>query len=145
MSEINTAENLRLWLKSCPAISGADRFGVDFLGKDPSEYAIYTSPSPIKTSTDILGNVYLDPNQELNYTFVTLFPFSRDILQNLDNLGFFTEILQWIYLQNADRNFPEISEGRVLSIMPSLSPYVFDADSDSGRYQIQLKVRYRVK
>ncbi len=46
---------------------------------------------------------------------------------------------------NKWKTFPEIAEGRVLSIMPSLSPYVFDADSDSGRYQIQIKVRYRRK
>lgn len=142
---MNTVENLRKWMRSCPAISNMDSFGVDFMGQDPTQFAIYTSPSAIATQTDILGNVYPLPTQELNYTFVSLFAFSKNILQNLENLGFFTQLLEWIYRQNAIKNFPQIAEGRVLSIMPTLSPYVFDADSDSGRYQIQIKVRYRRK
>lgn len=140
---MNTTENLRLWLRSCPAISNADRFGVDFAGQDPTEYTIYSSPSTIRYKKDILGEVYMDPIQEVNYIFACVFPFSMDILQNLDNLGFFTTITEWIYQQNKAKNFPEIAEGIVTSIMPTLSPYVFEAGSDSGRYQIQLKISYR--
>ncbi len=140
---MNTTENLRMWLRSCPAISQINRFGVDFAGKDPTEYTIYSTPSTIRNRRDILGNVYIDPIQEVNYVFACLFPFSLDILQNLDNLGFFATVTEWIYEQNKAKNFPEIEEGRVMSIMPTMSPYVFDADSDSGRYQIQLKITYR--
>lgn len=145
MAEVNTAENLRLWLRTCPAISKISRFNVDFMGQDPTEYAIYSTPTAITYQRDILGNVYPSSVQELNYIFASLFAYSKDILQNLQNLGFFTEVLNWIYAQNAIGNFPEIEEGTVMSIMPTLSPYVFDADSDSGRYQIQMKIRYRRK
>lgn len=145
MADTNTAENLRFWLRQCPAISSIDRFNVDFMGQDPTEYAIYTTPTAMKYSRDILGNVYFNPIQELNYIFSSLFAYSRDILQNLQNLGFFSDVINWIYQQNTKKNFPEIEEGTVLSIMPTLSPYVFDADSDSARYQIQLKIRYRRK
>lgn len=140
---MNTTENLRTWLRSCPAISQINRFGVDFAGKDPTEYTIYSTPSTIRNIRDILGSVYIDPIQEVNYVFACLFPFSLDILQNLDNLGFFATVTEWIYEQNKAKNFPEIEEGRVMSIMPTMSPYVFDTDSDSGRYQIQLKITYR--
>lgn len=140
---MNTTENLRAWLRSCPAISNADSFGIDFMGQDPTAFGLYSSPSPIKSRKDILGNIYLEPVQELNYIFLSLFPISKNILQNLENLGFFTEVLNWIYQKNAVVDFPEIAEGTVISIMPTLSPYVFDADSDSGRYQIQLKIKYK--
>lgn len=145
MAEVNTTENLRLWLRSCPAISKMDRFGVDFIGENPVEYALYSSPSTMNYGTDILGNVFLKPVQELDYIFAALFHFSKDIPQNLRNLEFFTDVINWIYKQNVLKSFPEIEEGKILSIMPTLSPYVFDADSDSGRYQIQLKIRYRRK
>lgn len=145
MATDKTAENLRLWLRQCPAISNIDRFNVDFMGQDPTEYAIYSTPSAINYKHDILGNVYPAPIQELNYIFASLFAYSRDILQNLQNLGFFSEVLNWINQQNALKNFPEIEDGTVLSIVPTLSPYIFDADSDSGRYQIQLKISYRRK
>ncbi len=145
MATDKTAENLRLWIRTCPAISSLDRFSVDFMGQDPTEHAIYSTPSAINYKHDILGNVYQAPIQELNYIFASLFSYSRDILQNLQNLGFFSEVLDWINQQNTEKNFPEIEEGTVLSIVPTLSPYVFDADGDSGRYQIKLKISYRRK
>lgn len=145
MGEINTIENIRLWMRNCPAVGKQSRFNVDYMGHSPTEYAIYSSPSTIATGTDILGNVYFQPTQELNFTFVSLFAFSDDILENLQNLGFFNDVIQWIYKQNILKNFPEITEGRVLSIMPTLSPYLYDADTDSGRYQISLKMKYRLK
>lgn len=145
MAEINTTENLRLWMQKCPAISNKDRFNVDFMGKNPTEYAIYSVPTTMSYSQDILGRVYFNPTQELNYIFASRFAYSKDILQNLENLGFFADVINWIYQQNIKKNFPEIEEGAVLSIMSTLTPYVFDAGSDSGRYQIQLKIKYRRK
>lgn len=142
---MNTTENLRMWLRTCPAIDKMSRFGIDNAGQDPTEYTIYSTPSTIAYKRDILGEVYIAPEQEVSYVFACLFPFSMDILQNLNNLGFFSEIMEWIYQQNKAKNFPEIEEGMVMSIMPTLTPYVFSADSDSGRYQIQLKIKYRRK
>lgn len=142
---MNTTESLRLWLRQCPTIGKTDRFNVDFAGKDPTEYTIYSSPSTIKYNTDILGNVWLDPVQEVNYVFASTFPFSMNILQNLNNLGFFDEIIRWMREQNKTKNFPEIAEGTVISLMPTLTPYVFEANSEAGRYQIQLKIKYRIK
>lgn len=141
--ECNTTENLRLWLRECPAISQIDRFGVDFLGQNPTEYTIFSVPSTIAYGKDILGELYVKPIQEINYIFACRFPFSKNILQNLDNLGFFTQVRNWIIAQNKQKNFPDIAEGIILSVIPTLTPYVFEAGSDSGRYQIQLKVTYR--
>lgn len=143
MAEINTTENLRSWLRECPAISKNDRFNVDFMAESPVQYALWSSPSAIKTGTDILGNVYLKDKQELNYIFQALFYHSKDIPQNLQNLEFFSDVMNWIYQQNMKKSFPEIDEGKVLSIMPTMSPFVYDAKTDIGRYQIQLKIEYR--
>ena len=142
---INTAENLRAWLRECPAILNINRFNVDFMGQDPTEYAIYSTPNELSYTRDVLGNIFFRPIQELNYIFASLFSYSFDILQNLENLGFFSNVINWIYEQNITKNFPVIEEGKVISIMPTLTPYIFDADSDSARYQIQLKINYRRK
>ena len=145
MTEINTTKNLRNWFQSCPAISKQNRFNVDFMEDAPVQYALYSSPTAMNYGTDILGEVFLRPIQELNYVFQALFYHSKDIPQNLENLAFFTDVINWIYQQNAAKNFPVIEEGTVLSIMPALSPYVYGADGGGGRYQIQLKIRYRRK
>lgn len=145
MAETSTTENVRAWLRTCPVIPNNVRFNVDFMEDAPVQYALYSSPTTMDYGTDVLGEVYVKPIQELNYIFQALFYYSKDIRQNLDNLDFFTKVVDWIYQQNARKNFPQIAQGKVLSIMPTLSPYVYDADSDSGRYQIQLKIRYRRK
>lgn len=145
MAEINTAENLRLWLKECPAISDTYTFNVDFMGTEPVEYALFSSPTAISYERDILGNVYVKPIQELQYIFAALFPISEDVSKNLENLEFFTDVMNWIYQQNMQNHFPQIEEGTVLSIMPDLSPHIWNSEGGDGRYQIQLKIRYRRK
>lgn len=142
---MTTAESIRTWLRGCPSIDAADRFNVDFMGKNSTEYALYSSPTPISYRKDILGGVYLSPTQELNYTFTARFPHSQEIQQALDNLGFFAGVTDWFLEKNQAHDFPEITEGTVVSIMPTLSPYLFSADAKSGQYQIQMKIQYRPK
>ena len=132
MPEANNTAALRDWLRTCPAILNSARFGVDFAGNSPTEYTIYSSPTTLQSYTDICGDVYFRPIQELNF-----------ILENLSNLVFFNEVIEWVYKQNIVKNFPEIVEGTVISIMPTLSPFLIDAAANVGRYQIQLNVKYR--
>lgn len=143
MPEVNTIENIRAWLRSCPAIKPSNRFKVDHLGADPTEYAIFVSPSPLNSRTDILGNINYDSMQTLNFIIASREAYGSDVLQNLANLGFFDEIIAWIYEQNKAKNLPEIREGKAVSIMPSLTQYLFEAGTDNGRYQIQCKMLYR--
>lgn len=143
LEENNTTAALRDWLRECPAILNINRFGVDFSGKDPTEYAIYSVPTTLRYKTDICGDVYFDSVQELNYIFACQFPFPIDVLQALENLGFFNDVMEWIYQQNMRKAFPEIAEGPVISIMPTLTPFMPSSTANAGRYQIQLKIKYR--
>lgn len=145
MPEVNNTAALRDWLRTCPAILNSARFGVDFSGNSPTEYTLYSSPTTLQSYTDIWGDVYFRPIQELNFMLKSVRPLSSDVLENLSNLGFFDEVTKWIYRQNAEKNFPEIAEGTVISIMPTLSPFLFDAVANVGLYQIQLNVKYRRK
>lgn len=143
MPEVNNTAVLRDWLRTCPAFLDSARFGVDFSGDNPTEYTIYSSPTALKYYTDIFGDVYFRPVQELNFVLASICPLSSDVLQNLSNLGFFDEVIKWVYQQNTVKNFPEIAEGTVISIMPTLSPFLIDTTANVGRYQIQLNVKYR--
>lgn len=140
---MTTAESIKAWLRTCPSIDSANRFNVDYMGKNATEYALYSSPTPISYKTDIFGEQYLNPLQELNYTFTARFPHSAEIQQALENLDFFANVQRWFIQQNQAKNFPEIADGRIVSIMPTLSPYLFSADANSGQYQIQMKIKYR--
>ena len=140
---VNTVENIRKWLRTCPAVKAGNRFSVDYLGANPTEYSIFVSPSPLSFKTDILGNVNFNDRQDLNFIIASREAYGADVLQNLANLGFFDELIAWICAQNKTKNFPVIREGLVASIMPSLTQYLFEAGTDSGRYQIQCKLTYR--
>jgi len=113
------------------------------MGANPTEYAIFVTPSLLTSKTDILGNIIFDDKQALNFIMASREAYGADVLQNLQNLGFFDEIITWIYKQNKTKNFPEIREGTVISIMPSLTQYLFEAGTDAARYQIQCKLTYR--
>ncbi|MEA4896130.1 MAG: hypothetical protein VB064_12855 [Oscillospiraceae bacterium] len=143
MPDVNTTENIRAWLRSCPAVKVGNRFSVDYLGANPTEYSIFVSPSPLTFKTDILGNVNFNATQDLNFIIANREAYGSDVLQNLANLGFFDDVIAWICEQNKTKNFPTIREGTVISIMPSLTQYLFEAGTDSGRYQIQCKLTYR--
>ena len=138
-----TVDALRDWFRQCPEIKKQNRFGVDNLSADPTEYAIYMSPSTLQTGVDITGEVYVKSIQELSFNFASREKHPSDVLQALANHGFYDGVINWIIRQNKEKNFPEIAGGTVISIMPNLTQYLFEAGANSGRYQISCKLKYR--
>ena len=141
--EVNNAEQLREWFKSCPALAPGNRFRIDYLAEDPTEYAIYAVPSQLNYRENVLGEEIPLPVQTVNYIFASKESYGADVEQNLANLGFYDEVVAWIIEQNVQRNFPTINEGRVKSIVPTLTAYPVQIGSDSAKYQIQLRMTYR--
>lgn len=137
------ADALRDWFRSCPAVQRGNRFGVDHLSADPTEYAIYMSPSPLNSYVDITGEVQIRPIQTVNFIFASREVHTSDVLQALANHGFYDAVIEWIIAQNKTKAFPEIGVGKVQSIMPSLTQYLYEAGTNSGRYQISCKLTYR--
>lgn len=143
MPELNNAEQLRAWLRGCPALRKEYRFRVDYLAENPTEYAIYSSPSTIDYHENVLGEDVPNEIQTLNFIFASKESYGADVQQNLANLGFYDEVTTWIMEQNALRNFPKINEGKVKSIVPTLTAFPAEIGSDSAKYQIQLKLTYK--
>ena len=138
-----TVEAIRSWFRQCPAIQKGNRFGIDNLTADPTEYAIYLSPSNLATGIDVTGEVFIKSVQEQTFVFASREKHPRDVLQALANHGFYEEVIAWMLRQNKARNFPAIEGGTVISIVPTLTQYLFEAGANSGRYQISCKMKYR--
>ena len=119
------------------------RFRIDYLAENPTEYAIYAVPSQINYRENVLGEEVPLPVQTINYIFASKESYGADVEQNLANLGFYDEVVAWIIEQNTLRNFPELDEGRVKSIVPTLTAYPAQIGSDAAKYQIQLRMTYR--
>lgn len=144
MPDVNNAEKMRMWLRACPAIAQSNYFGADYLGENATEYAIMSVPSNLRYRENILGERVLLDKQEQNFIFAAKIPYGSDIKQNLDNLGFLQDVADWIKAQNANRNFPEWNGGVIVGIEASNSGAPIQYGADAARYQIQLKVTYRI-
>lgn len=143
MPVLNNTEQLRRWFRSCPAISQSNRFRIDYLADNPTEYAIYAVPTTINYRENVLGEEVPTDIQTLNFIFASKESYGADVQQNLANLGFYDAVVAWVTEQNAIRNFPQITGGKVKSIVPTLTAYLAEVGSDSAKYQIQLKLTYR--
>ena len=143
MPDLNNTEQVRAWFRKCPAISQSNRFRVDYLAENPTEYSLFAVPSTISYRENVLGESVPTDLQTIDYIFASKETYGADIQQNLANLGFYDEIVAWIIEQNNLRNFPTISGGTVKSIVPTLTAYPAEVGSDSAKYQIQIKMTYR--
>ena len=143
MPELNNTEQLRAWFRTCPAILASNRFRIDYLSENPTEYAIYASPSTIVYHENVLGEAIPNDIQTLNFIFASKESFSADVQQNLANLGFYDAVVAWVIEQNSIRNFPQIKGGTVKSIVPTLTAYPAQVGSDAAKYQIQLRMTYK--
>lgn len=143
MPESNNIDNLRAWLRGCPALQGTNRFGVDYLSEKPTEYALYASPSPIKFHENVLGEEVPDDVQVQNFVFASKEPYGADIRQNLETHAFYQAVVEWVIAENSARRLPAFSGGTVKSIVPTLTAYPAQIGSETAKYQIQLKLTYR--
>lgn len=143
MPSVNNAEKLRLWFRDCPVLQAQNKFGVDYLSESPTEYAINSVPSTLRYHENILGERLLDDIQEQNFVFASKESYSADIRQNLENLGFYQDVFAWIVEMNNAGNFPEWADGKVTSIIPTITAAPVRVGAAAAMYQIQIKITYR--
>jgi len=141
--ELNNAERLREWFCGCPALMANSRFNVDYLPENPTEYSLFAVPSEIAYRENVLGEMIPRDIQTIDWIFASKESYGPDVEQNLANLGFYDEVTAWIIEQNAQRNLPSMNEGRIRSIVPTLTAYPVEPGSDVARYQIQIRITYR--
>ena len=109
-----------------------------------TQYGIVSVPSTLQYRENILGKRVLRPTQTQNFVFAAEFPYSNDFEQNLSNLGFFQDIANWIQEQNKEGNFPDWEGGTVTAVECSTTGAPVMIGTDSARYQIQIRVTYKL-
>lgn len=112
---------------------------VDFLGNEPVEYTIEPIPC------DPVLQKYTDGScmKQFLFVFASREYYSEDIAVNLGNLEFYEHFEEWIEQQNKNSVLPELGEDReAVSLEVTTCGYAFEADTNTARYQIQLKLTY---
>lgn len=138
----SNAECLRLWLRQCPAIQQNYKMGLDYLSDQPDEYAVFSVPSTITMRENILGELVVDDIQTENFIFASKEVYGSSAAQNSTNLLLHQMVIAWIIEQTQIQNFPDWN-GKVLTIVPTLTGAPVQIGSSVAKYQIQLKVTYR--
>lgn len=135
-------DNLRKYIRTCPNLdtyNNAIRVNVNYLDSKADTYSIEEVPiTPI-----IKQYVNGDTVRQYAFIFASREPYGSDVLQNIDNSGFYEKFSDWIETQNDNANFPILDNGlEALGIEVTSTGYAFAITEDTARYQIQLNLKY---
>ena len=138
-------DGLRTYIRKCPALrkyNKAVKVNVDYLEDKPTTYSIEEVPS------DVVIQKYVDGSSKRQYVFVfaSRESYSEDVIDNINNSGFYEDFAEWLEEQTNNDNLPFIGDDKeVLKIEAITNGYAFKTDVDTARYQIQCRMIYMKK
>lgn len=130
---------VRKWLANFEGFSGS-KLNVDFLPPEAGEFSIDVIPvnSVIKR--------YLDGSSVRQFDFVIAMRafWGEDVRCQMDNIGFFEWLGDWLERKSRAGDLPELGEGRSCRrVEVNSSGYVFAPETEYARYQMQCRLVYR--
>ena len=112
---------------------------VDFLENSPIAYTVEPVPcSPVYKK-------YVDGSciKQFLFLFASRESYSDDVNQCIENLAFYDDFEDWIYEQSYNENLPVLGGNRTAVGLEVLTKsYQLYADTNTARYQIQLRLIY---
>lgn len=129
---------IREHLKKCPHLEEFSKLGVDFLDKEAVNYSIEILPSePILKKYVDGGSI-----RQVDFVISSRLFYGDDISVNIENLGLFEKITEWLDENNKD--LPLLGEGKeAIGFETTSSGYLFDSAGDTAKYQIQCKFIFK--
>ena len=129
---------VRDFVMQYPELKEESVLGVDYLGDTATEYCVEAVPS-----TPIFRQ-YTDGDclKQFLFVFASREWYSADVVQNTENLAFYEDFGNWIREQNLNGDLPDLDGREPISIEVLTGGYVFDADANTARYQMQLRLIY---
>lgn len=136
-------EALKDYISKCPYLEEfSESINVDYLSDAYGSYSIEEVP------TDPIIKKYIngDSKRQFDFIFSSRESYGADVLQNIENSGFYEDFSTWIEEESFNNNLPDLGEGREsIGIEVSTTGYAFQTDINQARYQIQLKLIYLQK
>lgn len=129
-------EKIRKYLIENKIVDEECRVNVDFLGENPTEFAI------IPIAVNPILKKYIDGSSLRQYQFqlISCSYYGADVLQNMANSKFYEELYDKIESFNDEGVLPDI-EG-IESIECLNNGAILDATVNAARYSIQMKITY---
>ncbi len=137
--------NLRNYIRQCPYLdtfNNAIRVNVNYLEPSPDTYSIEEIPIEPILKKYVNG----DSIRQYAFIFTSREPYGADVLQNIDNSGFYERFASWIESNNDNEVFPILENGlEPLEIKVTSTGYAFAVTEKTAEYQIQLRLKYLKK
>lgn len=135
-------KSLRDYIRTCPhldAFNNAIKVNVNYLEADADTYSIEEVPIEPILKKYVNG----DSIRQYAFIFTSREPYGIDVLQNIDNSGFYEKFADWIENQNNNEILPKL-EGNLepLEIKVTSTGYAFAVTEDTAQYQINLRLKY---
>lgn len=136
---------LRDYIRTCPHLdtfNNAIKVNVNYLEPNADTYSIEEVPiSPI-----VKKYTNGDSIRQYAFIFTSREPYGVDVLQNIDNSGFYEKFADWIENQDDNEIFPLLDNGlEPLEIKVTSTGYAFAVTEDTAQFQIQLRLKYLKK
>lgn len=133
---------LRNYIRTCPHLdtfNNAIKVNVNYLEPNTDTYSIEEVPIEPILKRYVNG----DSIRQYAFIFTSREPYGVDVLQNIDNSGFYEKFADWIENQNNKEIFPLLNDGlEPLEIKVTSTGYAFAATEDTAQFQIQLRLKY---
>ena len=129
-------EKIRKYLIENGIVDEECRVNVDFLGENPTEFAI------IPIAVNPILKKYIDGSSLRQYQFqlISCNYYGADVLQNMANSKFYEELYDKIETFNDEGVLPDIKG--IESIECLNNGAILDATTNTARYSIQMKITY---
>lgn len=133
-------ESIRNYIRECPYLDEFNKgINVDYLGENTTSYMIEEVPAPS------IIKKYIDGSSVRQYLFVFASReiYGNDVIQNIENSGFYEDFANWLEEQTFAENLPILDRNKeARSIEATTSGYLFNVEMDKASYQIQCRLTY---
>lgn len=133
-------ESIRNFIETCPFLDDfRQAVNVEFLGENAKSYMLESTP------VEPLVKRYMDGSSVMQYAFVFASReyYGPDVMENIENSGFYEHFAQWLDECTLDGNLPVMEDDKTAKkITATTTGYVFNTDETKAMYQIQCKLIY---
>ena len=132
-------EKIRKYFIENDIIDENSRINVDFLGEEPTEFAL------IPITVNPILEKYIDGSslRQFQFQLLSCNYYGADVMQNITNSTFYEELYKMIEKYNRLKKLPDIDG--IESIECLNSGGIVNAQTNTARYSIQMKITYFCK
>lgn len=132
---------IRDFIKTCPHLDEFHKgIGVDYLRPDTKGYMIETVPAePILQRFTDGGTI-----RQLAFHFASRERYGSNVLEQLDNIGFYEHFAKWMEQKTWDKALPVFDAERIpLEMIATTDGYLYSNETDLAQYIIQCNFKYK--